>query len=415
MWTGSAVITAAVAALLLGLVGPASARPAALPASTTIHIGEQPTAIAIDGKLGLVWVADGGHVTEISAVTRKVVRTIPLAAHLSGITVDPGTSTVWVVNRHEGTVTELSENDGVIVGTIQLKRGITVISDGMYLLDPASNAVITIPAGGGSPPVTTHLPAGFAPTVNAPPAIATGQDGRPWVVSNQFVSDGFRTASLVSFPDSLSGVAANLALPVTPASSGVAVVGSVDPDDDHSGALYLLAEDLSVLKTIALPHRPSAIDVDPAFADAWVTSNIADQVMLVNLATGSVSRSLPVGDNPTALAVDHVTRTVWVVNQFGGSVTVYHYAQPRFTTRSLVHAQAGRELKFTALAAGFPVPAMRITGKLPAGVRSHRGSGGVTIAGKPHRSAAHRTYRLTLTADNGVGVPVIQHLVIKVS
>jgi len=66
----------------------------------------------------------------------------------------------------------------------------------------------------------------------------------------------------------------------------------------------------------------------------------------------------------------------------------------------------GSSFSFSVTTAGSPSPQIKDNGKLPRGIRFHRGIGMASIAGTPistkHRSAVG-TYPLTITATFGRG------------
>jgi DNA-binding beta-propeller fold protein YncE len=412
---GPAALAAPVAlAAPMALAGPAKlATPArtatalaGLPDSATIRVGGHPTGIAVDGHAGFVWIADGDHVTEIRESTRAVIGTFKLAPGLSSLIVDPDTRTVWVTNTSSGTVTELYEDTGTVAQTIDLAKGITAIctvpAGDLYIINPVQDTFTDIYLVNGVSVRIHDLPAGLTPT----------GDAGLWVVGDQQVySYDFSVDSqLVQAPDVLTGAAVNPNL--TPGSD-LSVI-SADPANPDSGALYLLGLDNGdKIGEIPLRFSPDAITIDTA-NHAWVTSGTADKVMLVNLSTETVARTLPTGADPVAVAVDQASGTVWIANHKDGTVTMYHYYRPRFTTRPLVRAKAGQSLKYVVRANGFPVPVMELTGKLPAGLRSRGGLRRLVITGTPRQSAAHHSYRVTVMAANGIGT-VTQQLVIKVS
>ena len=81
---------------------------------------------------------------------------------------------------------------------------------------------------------------------------------------------------------------------------------------------------------------------------------------------------------------------------------------PHFTSGTSVHGRAGNSLSFTVSAQGNPTPSLTESGTLPAGVGFHAANNGTaTISGTPSLTAAG-TYRVTITASNGVGPKVSQ-------
>ncbi len=427
---GAAMIVAPALALV-GLAGPAAASlgramPSAVaagqPDSTTIKVGGHPTAIAVDGQAGLVWVADGDHVVKINAVTRRVVGSFPVVAGLTDIAVDPRTSMVWVTDASSGTVTGLIEDTGSIASTIALTKGVTAIAyndffRGFDIINPGQDSLVDVSGDAGFAPMTTELPLSGAPV-----AVSSNKGKPVWIVGGQQAYNlaGF-PKPLADAPDTLVGVAEDPTTKFGPF-VGAAGIVSADPSNPDTGTLFLLNNRASEFEfgRVSLKSSPDAIAIDSHFADAWITSGTASQLTLVNLRTEKVARTLPTGADPVAVADDAANRTVWTANSKAGTVTMYHYAAPRFTTKSLVDVEDGQAVRFTVHAAGFPEPDLRLLGELPAGVHARRGGGSVEITGTPRKATAHHTYTVVITADNGIGVrgpgsDVSQNLVIKVS
>jgi len=129
---------------------------------------------------------------------------------------------------------------------------------------------------------------------------------------------------------------------------------------------------------------------------------------------------VPAGPEPDAVAVDSRTKTAWVADFHDYTVTEYRYTRPQFLSPSRVTFHAGRATRFRVSTSGFPFAVMSLTGKLPPGLRAKIGHGTIVISGTPTQSARNHIYRISLTADNGIGTTkgqytVTQHLVIKVT
>jgi large repetitive protein len=88
---------------------------------------------------------------------------------------------------------------------------------------------------------------------------------------------------------------------------------------------------------------------------------------------------------------------------------------PAFTSASAASFTVGSAGTFTIATVGHPVPTLTSAGMLPAMVTFvDNGDGTATLSGTPP-VASGGTYALTLTADNGVGVPAIQLFTLTVN
>jgi DNA-binding beta-propeller fold protein YncE len=381
----------------------------------TLKIGGHPTAIVDDQHTNKIWVVDGGKVVEINALSRSVMATVKLAPGLSGITAFSERRVVWVTNPQTGTLSEINEDTAKVTATVNAGKGITGLipswiinpMDGSWTSFNVDELSVWQTQGLGLP--AGQEPVGIVPAPNSAPW---------WVISDQYIDSTSDTHQVVQSPDEMTAIAFDNRLSLDVNSIGTILVTVADPedpslgvllpgDDDNGHALFRLP--------VKLPFAPDAIVLASDVGDAWITYGGADKVSLVNLNTMTVARTEPTGSDPSAVAVDELTGTVWIANSGDGTVTMYHYAAPKVTTGARFSVAAGKQARIVAHASGVPVPVLSLAGKLPGGLKAVFSSGRVVITGKPFRSAKHHAYRLTLTANNGVGNPVHQSLVIKVT
>lgn len=87
---------------------------------------------------------------------------------------------------------------------------------------------------------------------------------------------------------------------------------------------------------------------------------------------------------------------------------------PAITSAAAVTFTAGATDSFTVTTSGTPTPAITESGSLPGGVSFHdNGNGTATISGTATTTTGG-SYPLTITANNGVGSPAVQKLVLTV-
>lgn len=88
---------------------------------------------------------------------------------------------------------------------------------------------------------------------------------------------------------------------------------------------------------------------------------------------------------------------------------------PAFTSPGHVTFRAGKRKTFTIVTRGFPAARLAESGKLPAGIAFlPRRDGTATLSGKASRRARGRTFRITITARNGVVPAAHQALTIVI-
>lgn len=367
----------------------------------TIKVGASPVDVAADPSTGTIWVtclgpfgrpAADNTVAEISEASRRVVARIKVGRAPFGIAADPRTGTVWVANTSSYTVSEISEARRAVVATIHTGTGARG-APGSVAVDP-SRGVVWVSTLGGTVDEVRAATRSVIETIKVRPdhtanslnAVTVDPNtGTPWAASDFY--DGGNYFSYAS--------------QVGPASRRV-IASVLVP---RSGLFVNTAD---------------AIAADPATGTVWVAENGANMVTLVSEDRDAVARNLDTGDEPVAVAVDSRTETVWVANNYVGTVTEYSYSRPTFGTGSQVSFRAGRKARFQVHTSGFPIAVMRVDGALPRGLRVRLGQGTVVLTGTPARSARGRTYRITISADNGVGTAngqyaVTRNLVVRVT
>jgi hypothetical protein len=89
---------------------------------------------------------------------------------------------------------------------------------------------------------------------------------------------------------------------------------------------------------------------------------------------------------------------------------------PVITSTSAWRVLPGQYNAFTVTTTGSPVPALSLSGHLPAGMAFRdNGNGTAIISGTPPSNVGRGTYEVTITATNGVGGPAVQYLSLTVA
>lgn len=144
----------------------------------------------------------------------------------------------------------------------------------------------------------------------------------------------FVLALALALTASLLGVHAASAAPVVIATvtTGGAPNGlTVSPDgtrvyvtDYQAGSLFEIdAATNTLLRTMPnVAQGPTAVAINAAGTAAYVVSSSFDEVVEVNLGTGTVSRVLQVGVNPQGMSIDPTRRYLYVSNAGGADVSI---------------------------------------------------------------------------------------------
>jgi serine/threonine-protein kinase len=390
----------------------------------TIGVGRLPTSAAVDQHTGTVWVVNSldGTVSEISEARRAVVATIKVCVSPVGVTADQKTGTVWVTclgpfdrPNLDDTVAMISEANGQVVARIKVGRAPFGIAS-----DPRTGTVWVANANSYSVSEISEAHRDVVATLQ------TGADGAPDSVAVDSVRGlvwiGKLGGGVGEISEATKSVVTTVRVDPGPkpnAVNAIAVDSGVGTpwvvSDYYDGSNYYsyasqldqvhrkVADSVLVPKTGAVDNIADGIAVDPATGTAWVAEDGANALTLLSEGKHQVARNLLVGGEPVAVAVDPVTSTAWVVNNYDGTVSEYAYGSPQFTTGSQLSLPAGTPANFQVHTRGYPIAVMTVHGPLPPGMRVRIGSGTVVISGTPSRAAIKHTFKISVSADNGVG------------
>ncbi len=121
---------------------------------------------------------------------------------------------------------------------------------------------------------------------------------------------------------------------------------------------------------------------------------------LITNGTGNFLVTFKTGGNQTLTVTDKTTSSIT-----GTSNTVVVQTPPAFTNATSATFTVGSSGTFTITTTGAPIPTITATGVLPAGVTfTDNKNGTATITGTP---TTFGTFKITITAHNGVGSPVV--------
>ena len=96
----------------------------------------------------------------------------------------------------------------------------------------------------------------------------------------------------------------------------------------------------AVTATIPVGSNPSGVAVDPVTHTVYVINYYGGTVSVIDAATRAVTATVPVGSNPDAVAVDPAARTVYVTHSlYGGTVSVIDAATRAVTATIPVGSQ----------------------------------------------------------------------------
>ena len=263
----------------------------------SIPVGERPSAVAVDPGTHTVFVqhrgarpSEDGYVSVIDSSTRTVIATVPVGKGLAwwgGLAVDPTTHMVYVTNANQNTLAAddtLSVIDGktyVVVDTVPVGAELTGVA-----VDPGNHSVYVITERGGtggnvrpvgenlvrvidgvSPAVIATIPAGLGPR-----AVVVDPTTHDIYVANFWDRD----VSVIDSP--ARSVAARLS--VAAGIKGVPGLG-VDPSThtvyvttyDNKAVAVIDGSTRVVIATVTIGKDPRGLAVDPITHAAYVAAD----------------------------------------------------------------------------------------------------------------------------------------------
>jgi YVTN family beta-propeller protein len=338
------------------------------------------------------------HAIDIATGTQTAA--IPAGNDPAAFTVDPATGTIYVGNLLGGTITVIDGTANTVTQTISLPRGDNANSlvfdpatgllyawtqgAGIISIDPASGAVAEV-VQNSSQRTSLTLDAQHHVLYAAPEATNAVQviDLTTQAITRTFpvLVDGFNATFSLDATGSTLYVASNMAVASYATSSG------------QMDSQTLFSEDQS----------PAASALDTATGTLYKSEY--DSIAQVNGATLAVTGTIPITLAGVA-AVDDATGTLICATNFEGAqvVLIHLTAASAITSAAATTFRTGSAGTFTVTAPGTPAATFTETGRLPAGVQL---SAAGTLSGTP-KAGTGGTYRVTITASNGLGSPATQ-------
>jgi YVTN family beta-propeller protein len=192
-------------------------------------------------------------------------------------------------------------------------------------VDPTTHLVYVVSGPGGQGFISvfsgaSNLPRVFGPSLIDPTAITVNP-----TTGDVYIADSFPAINSTVW---VVNAATNLVSPVN-VNTAEPVGVAVDPVTDNMyvpDRLFNMEEawhlsPLDFVIGIELGATPSGVAVNPAKGLVY-TAYTNDQISVISEATNTVTRTIPVGSGPAAIAVDTTTGKVLVANAGAGTVSV---------------------------------------------------------------------------------------------
>jgi len=285
--------------------------------TTSIGVGNNPQAIAVDTRTNKVYVANRGSntVTVIDGATNDTT-TVPVGIDPWAIAVNTRTNKVYVANHGSGDVTVI---DGATNATTTVPAG---DKPDAICVNPRTNKVYVADSIGcvtvidGETNDTTTVAVG-----DWPYGICVNPNTDKVYVANSG-SDNVTVIDGETNDTTTIGVGTNpCAICVNPNTDKVYVANS------GSDNVTVIDGETNDTTTVAVGTVPYAICVNPRSNKVYVINQSSDNVTVIDGATNATT-TVGVGTVPYAICVNPRTNKVYVANNGSNTVTVIEEVKP---------------------------------------------------------------------------------------
>lgn len=119
----------------------------------------------------------------------------------------------------------------------------------------------------------------------------------------------------------------SVAEPAPPGETSEAEDDNADDEEEEDGD----AAAIPGLKTVEVGEEPEGILLSPDGKTAYVTSEVANTVHVVDTASGEMKANIVVGNRPRRFALTPDQKELWVTNELSGEVTIIDPATNKVT------------------------------------------------------------------------------------
>ncbi|HVB46510.1 MAG TPA: hypothetical protein VNF47_27895 [Streptosporangiaceae bacterium] len=449
--------------------------PTATPVTLATGAVSGAQAVALDpAGTGTIWVASGSG-NSVSAFNEANGHSIgspaAVGSNPNSLAVDTVTKTVWVTNS-DGTVSDFAESAPGTVHTLTLDQpaqgaAVDTAKGQAYLAD--LDGKVYQATEKTSPPSIVSSVAPWAPFGESPFVTGVADDpssGQLWVISGSPSQGSFENIlPLAPAKPTIISAASTLVPNNDPSMDTFQVNANAFPGPATFGlsgapSWVAIGKTTGLLTATLTPKSKTGafkftilVTNSVGTSSQTFTLNVGAEPRITSRPTATfafgvkmsfkvTATGLPaptVGANPLppgltiskngllSGTVPKGTKTPWPMVVFAtsslGSPAIQMFTlkfvpgvAPRFVSRARLTFRNRRKVHFVVRTTGFPAAHLKIVrGRLPRGLRFRAGLGGALIFGAPFRSDARHTYRISISAFNGVGRAVVQLLTIKIT
>ena len=328
--------TALVSLLAFG-IGLACLPAAAQTLITTVPVGSNPVAVAVNSATNKIFAVNkkSNTLSVIDGATNTTATTVNVGQSPVALAVNSTTNKIYVANYSSSTVTVVdgASYSTATVSTGKLPQAIAVnpVTNYVYVANYAASGSVTAINGANNPPTISTIAVGAYPSALAvnPSSdkiyVANSLDGTVSVLAG--ASWGNRANQTIA---TLRVGAFPYAVAVNPAANKIYVAngsrnGSVSVIDDNSN---------SVVASVAVGATPAAIAVNSVTNQIYVANTGDGTVSVIDGANFAVT-TLSVGGVPGPIVTDSTSNKIYLVNSWSGTLIMIDGSDNSWTSVAL--------------------------------------------------------------------------------
>jgi YVTN family beta-propeller protein len=297
------------------------------PAGTTVGVGSLPSAVAVTNTHAYITNSDGNSVSVVSLGTApSVVATIPVGRLPSGAALSPDSSTLYVTNFSDGTLSIIDASTNAVTHTVTVGKdptGVVQIGSRVYVANLLSGTVSVVNPSSGAVTATIPLTGSKAP---APSGLAAAGDA-----SKLYVDDAQNgTMDVVDLSSAPGRQVTSTRVGTWPAylsvAGGTAFVANATRGGSTPGTvseLDLTTSPPTVSHTIPVGAHPYGVAAVPSLGEVLATNSADGTVTVLDAASGTALTTFAVGRAPDAIAVTPDASTAVVSNEADDTISIF--------------------------------------------------------------------------------------------
>lgn len=299
-------------AILLGISATAWAQPQAGEPSTSLLNATR--AIALNAKTGKVYALDRAHdAVSVFGRGKAATTSVKVGKDPVALAINQTTNRIYVANNGGGSVSVIDGTNDVVVATLNVGAlpyvlGVNPVTNKIFVSNTFSDKITSID---GATNAISTVKAGSADSI----VIDTKRD-RAYLI-------GWEGTSLTVL-DSKLAIVGKIKM------GGMHLWGMAV--DEAAGKLYVTragSAELAVVDetsgsvtNIATGATPCAVAINPATKRIYVVNHEDHTVTMIDGTQGKALATVEVGEKPQALALDAKANRVYVANVHGDSISV---------------------------------------------------------------------------------------------